>query len=210
MGEHHNIVVERTNTNGDNDRNKTASSGNPGTCKTEKGTGTGTSVGNTEKVNMGENLGIKPHDVDIPSPPEPKQTKKERKSGSSKKDATIPVAQVSAIITTGFAILATRAGAEWNITEDEAKSIAEPATRILDKLDIIQKLGPYADAIALITAVGMVVVPRVMVTIQKSKRKVKQVAESEKGQNEKSDGSIPIRNASPDATNFAELLPGLA
>lgn len=59
-----------------------------------------------------------------------------------------------------FNIMATRMGQHWAITCDEAKAIAEPTARILERHNLTEKSGAYADYIALVVAIGGIIVPK--------------------------------------------------
>jgi len=183
--------------------------------KTETRTGTGTD--NKEKLDtkvMGRKLidnqfGPSPNVVDINIPP-PKETKGKTKDKKTTKKETIPSDQVASVISAGFGIIATRAGGHWLVTQEEANSIAEPAARILDKLDIVQKLGPYADAISLLIATGMVVVPRIIISMS-VKKKVKTVEPiNQKRSDAENSGGISPGATTHDAPGIAGSLPGLA
>lgn len=140
-------------------------------------------------------------DVEVPAPEKPKRTK----GGRKKKSAGVDATQVASLIQTCSRIVATRLGDHWVFSEEESMSIAEPLTRIMDRHDVAAKLGEYADYIALVSAVAMTVVPRVMVTREMAMREkpgVKGVvAHDQKPRNEGRTGTGGAAGAAGAGTN---------
>lgn len=107
-------------------------------------------------------------------------------SGSGKKAAADDdYAQATALVQGAFGIMAARLGPEWNVTTDEAALIAGPGQRILADLLPVELVNKYGDWAALLTGLGMVVGPRLMIYLTKPK---------EAAQNEQpgSGGSRPV------------------
>ncbi len=97
-----------------------------------------------------------------------KSTKKpqSKKSPAKSMGGTVIVEHtddVAGLIQSGFAIVASRAGNVWNIEETEAQSIAAPLCRILAKYEQSKVVAENMDAIALIAALGTVVIPRMII-----------------------------------------------
>ena len=77
---------------------------------------------------------------------------------------------VNTLLGVGFGVIASRAGEHWNVTQDETESIAAPLVKILDRLNITEKVEKYGDWAALGVALGLVIVPRVMMTVMEEKK----------------------------------------
>lgn len=74
---------------------------------------------------------------------------------------------LESLLTIGFGFLSKSFGEHWNITSGEATAISDPLTRILKRLGLEKLDDKYIDYISLCTALGMVVVPRVLVEVNK-------------------------------------------
>lgn len=84
-------------------------------------------------------------------------------------DNTAATVQMVEMLVTGvFAVLATRLGSHWALKPAESKAIAEPAVMVLDKYFPDMNFGPE---LALVGAVGMVVLPRVIMQVDIEKKK---------------------------------------
>jgi len=81
------------------------------------------------------------------------------------------VVMVQAIIQTLFMVGSGRVGAHWAITDEEAEAIATPAANIIAKYVDTDKFAKYSDPAALLMALGMVCVPRLIVTVTTKKKK---------------------------------------
>lgn len=78
---------------------------------------------------------------------------------------------LAALIKTISAVCSIRPGMEvWRMTEGECKAIATPAANIMAKHSLTDKASEYADYIALVTAVGVAVVPRVLISMNQKPR----------------------------------------
>ena len=121
----------------------------------------------------------------IPDEAETKKPKTERKKRATKKqkeDASVD--NMTSLLVAVFAVAGSRKGFEfWKISEAEARTIAEPLQKVLASYNMDERLGKYADHIALVAACGTVIAPRAIatVTIEKSKmKKKKEVKKIEK------------------------------
>lgn len=101
------------------------------------------------------------------------QPPKKKKSTSKKKKSTVEPSQVATLITSFSSIVATRVGEHWRLTDEEAQSIAEPLTNIMERHGVIEKVGEYADYIALTSALAVTIIPRVMLTMELRKQQNK-------------------------------------
>ena len=71
---------------------------------------------------------------------------------------------ISALLMTGFGLTAAMTQSpHWAIDEASAKSIAEPLSRIMARLNLTETVTKYSDYAALIAALAVVVTPRVMI-----------------------------------------------
>lgn len=114
----------------------------------------------------------KPKDI-VPVPPTPKKTTK--KKLSKKEQARLEridelAENISVIIKTGFELVAMRTDPLWCISTDEANSIAAPLARIMDRMELTEKIDEYGDYVALAAAAGWVVVPRFLMYQDKKKK----------------------------------------
>lgn len=114
----------------------------------------------------------------IPEPPKqgkrkaPEAPKGSKSSPSSTKAQAAAVAEaataqtaamIAALIKTISDVCTLRPGMEvWRFSEAECRAIAEPTANIMAKHNLTEKTGEYADYIALIVALGVAIVPRVM------------------------------------------------
>ena len=155
-------------------------SGSAGTAST-KGTGTGTTAGAGTTAGTAEEK--KPVKVAVLTPPTKEEVKPKRKRAPKKKDDSAFTAdQISALIQSVSLIVAGRDGLEqWTISKKEADSVAQPLYNILEKSELLGKIGEHSDAIALTIAAGSIVIPRAMITIDKHKEKKPKVIKLNKG-----------------------------
>lgn len=113
--------------------------------------------------------------------PEPKKQGKrkapEAPKGSKQQAAKVTEAatahtahMMAAMIKTVSDICGIRPGMEhWRMSQAEAEAIAKPAAEIMAKHSLTDKASEYADYIALIVAVGVAIVPRVMYQMERNK-----------------------------------------
>lgn len=165
-------------------RRKTAAAGgegansNPGasTAGTTTGTGTGTGTGGTEtggKIS-GEGIQGVPELVVIDPEKIPAQDNKpkKKKKKPTKKEVQLGELQqnIQVLLLGGFELLSKRAGRHWIISVEESEKIAEPLTRILDRMEVSEKLAAYSDYLTLTAAVAITVLPRLMVSAEMRKQ----------------------------------------
>lgn len=87
----------------------------------------------------------------------------EEKQGTGKAaaaDDKQSIMMVSLMYAGIFGVLASRLGAHWNLSEAEVASLAAPTVAVMAKYFPSMRVGPE---MALLSAVAMVVVPRLMV-----------------------------------------------
>jgi hypothetical protein len=159
-------------------RRKTAAGGegatsNPGASTAGGTTGTGTG-GTGGKTTGGEAPQGTPELVVLDPEKIPAQDNKpkKKKKKPSKKDVQMGELQqnIQVLLLGGFELLSKRAGSHWAISVEESEKIAEPLTRILDRMEVSEKLAAYSDYITLTAAVGITVLPRMMVSAEMKKQ----------------------------------------
>lgn len=163
------------------------SSKNGGTGRTGGGDGSTSTAGNrgggggtegkgppSEKPAVKNLVKEKPKPADIvPVPPTPKKTTKKKltKKEQARLERIDELAEnISVIIKTGFELVAMRTDPLWGISTDEANSIAAPLARIMDRMELTEKIDEYGDYVALAAAAGWVVVPRFLMYQDKKKK----------------------------------------
>jgi hypothetical protein len=128
--------------------------------------------------------------VDIPETddpeiidPEPKKKKGSGGSSSPSKkkknvNAEIKKEQLSVLIKTVFDVIGTRQGFEvWSLSQQESVLIADPLSNILNKNPLIDKLtSDYGDYIALIVAIGTIIIPRLMIQMKNKPKKEEKIS----------------------------------
>lgn len=67
-----------------------------------------------------------------------------------------------------FKLVSKRAGKHWIIDNDESMSISKPTINLLSKSKFYSSLMENADIVSLFTALGFIVLPRVMKTVKDS------------------------------------------
>lgn len=202
------------------DRNSSASG--TGTDRTAtagtSGNGTPTGTGKAEEKGLSGLASVTPPPV--PETPKKKQTRKPRQK--KQEPTSFNSEQISALIVSMSSIVATRPGLSmFAITKIEADQIATPLANMIAKSESLKGLSEHADAIALVTACFVVMVPRVMMYFDAQKEKQKNVSggvklvrtDTEKakttGNGRKHDGTNPpaVQN---DVSSFYAELPAIA
>ena len=159
-------------------RRKTAGEGansNPGASTAGITTGTGTGTGGTETggKTTGEGIQGVPELVVLDPEKIPAQDNKPKKKKKlTKKEVQLGELQqnIQVLLLGGFELLSKRAGSHWIISVEESEKIAEPLTRILDRMEVSEKLAAYSDYLTLTAAVAITVLPRMMVSAEMKKQ----------------------------------------
>jgi len=76
---------------------------------------------------------------------------------------------VQSVIEGLFNVTASRAGSHWSLSDEEASSIATPASNIIAKYLDTSVLDKYSDPAALLIAMVGVCAPRVMINVSQKK-----------------------------------------
>lgn len=154
-------------------RRKTAGEGansNPGASTAGSTPGTGTGTGGETS---GEGIQGVPELVVIDPEKIPAQDNKPKKKKKlTKKEVQLGELQqnIQVLLLGGFELLSKRAGSHWIISVEESEKIAEPLTRILDRMELSEKLAAYSDYLTLTAAVAITVLPRLMVSAEMKKQ----------------------------------------
>lgn len=204
-----NTNPETGNTGGHTNGN--SSSGNPGTGNTGTGGSTGGKAGTgktEEKKSVQSGLLDVTETAPTPEPPKKKQVRK--KKPAKKKVEEKPAfdsSQLSALIVSFSTIIASRPNLEmFALSPMEAEQIATPLSNIFAKSEKLSAVSEHSDAIALVTACLIIMLPRVMMYLDvKKQKKLKanggvKIADNRNSDNEKGKGAGSDRKASRPAT----------
>lgn len=104
----------------------------------------------------------------------PKDIKPKRKKAPGKKSTELDAETLSALIQSGFSLIANVSGRQhWEVSEEEADAVAEPLDKILDNLTAKQKkaIEKYSAPVMLAGAVAGIVIPRVMTDLYMIKKR---------------------------------------
>lgn len=186
--------------------------------ETERNRDTDRAVKRTTATDGGKTEKTKPAELAVlneETPPEVKQGKPKRKP--KKKTAPPQTDSLNTLILTGSTIIASRQGWEhWQLTPEEVQSISTPLMGVLNDCGLLEKVTENSNALALVTACAMVFTPRVIITVQKSKKKVKKVERrstevtgNQSGTEKKIERTVDKNNGNPTNgnTNNGEINP---
>ena len=129
-----------------------------------------------------------------------KVTKKEKVE-----ESVLSSSDIESLLKSIFGIFASRPNMEhWLLSDGECKAIAEPLAKILNEAEAFKELKGQSNTIALVIACVTVLLPRIMLTIQKSKE------DNENGVNEKreikNDNRALSRKSSVTGSNDSEYI----
>lgn len=173
----------------------TGTANDPGTRETRRTETAGITVvrpGQAEKGLLGLDV-VKPDGKQPPkpkTPPNPLKGQTSSKGAGKKRDLEVANGMTSAILSTGFSIVASRAGPHWTLTESESKQLAEPIVALFDRYGILEKLAMQSDWAALMAAIGVTITPKALVSYQMAQIKK---AQAKGGQQH----AQPVRNLHP-------------
>lgn len=126
-------------------------------------------TGTTQKEKLSGLSSVEVDSAAIPTPKPRKPRKPRNTTPTKKKDGEMTAEMLSSLLGVIFNLVALRAGDHWKLSQGEALALAEPITRILSRHDLVGKAGEYGDYVALVVAVGGIVVPKVMIEMSKPK-----------------------------------------
>lgn len=153
--------------------------------------------------------GLKPAPVQVEITPSDQELPKPKKKRSKKNDDN-SINDIKNLISAIFGILSFAVGPEWEISDGEANSIATPLKNILDRYDLTSKIGQASDGFMLVSALGMVIIPRVLMTKNKKTQKnvknkdnvveMKEIAEKREvsKDNKQPNGNVPPKHTDGD------------
>lgn len=113
---------------------------------------------------------------------EEKKTKKKRTPKKKEPAKKVKSADISNLLIAVSGMIAARPDqAHWIMTQEEADSIAEPLSNIIEKSEVFSKIAEHSDGLALATACITVFAPKAMISVTnyKQKEKVKKVVKSQ-------------------------------
>jgi hypothetical protein len=119
------------------------------------------------EINVGET------NTNIEEKPKRQYKKREKKEDvkQSSNSFNDSVKDISNLLVAGFGILSLKMGEHWQISIDEAISVATPAARIMERYNLLEKASKVSDPLSLIIASGMITIPRLMISQQLQKEK---------------------------------------
>lgn len=167
------------NGNGSTAGNSTSAApaaGNPNSgAGVSTGNGNGSSAGKTEekKIPQPRLLDVNGEDsAPIPEVPKKKQTRK-KKTAKKKTEETSAFSsqQISMLLVSLSGVVASRPNLSmFALSEMEAEQIATPLSNILAKSEKLSAVGEHADAIALVSACLIIMLPRFMLYFETVKQ----------------------------------------
>lgn len=140
----------------------------PAPARTADGAGTGAGKAEEKKT---AGLAVL---TDAPPVPDTPKKQRKRKAPAKKKDEpqSFNAQQITALIVSISSIFASREGLEmFTLSELEAQQIATPLANIIAKNEKFSGVSEHADAIALVTACFVVMIPRFMLYFDAQKQK---------------------------------------
>jgi hypothetical protein len=116
-------------------------------------------------------------DPEILDPPRKKATTAPKRKTKKDVQAELKKEQLAVLIKTIFDVMGTRPGYEvWKLSQEESILIADPLTNILNKNPLVDKIASeYGDYIALLVAVGTIIIPRVMLQVKSKPKKEEKI-----------------------------------
>lgn len=156
-------------------------------------------------------------DITVPAP-EKKKRGRPPKASKETEDSGIGTAEIGMLVAGIFGLLSIPLGQHWQITPQEAQQVADPASRIIARMNMSEQVSKYSDPILLIMALATISVPRMMITLaSKGKGNRREAQErggtgvpGEKGQAMPGNAGDTRQNARPVGGNVADILPALA
>ena len=135
------------------------------------GTGTGHRAGTQAEEKKSAGLSSVTPAAPVPEAPK-KQTKRKKSAPKKKAPDSFNAEQISALIMSASAIVASRPGMEvFMLRPEEANQLATPLANMIEKSEKLQSLGEHADALSLVTASLVIFAPRVLVYSDQQKKK---------------------------------------
>lgn len=135
------------------------------------GTSTGTSAG-TNKENKQAEKSPQLVAVNVPEEKPKKKKPVKKKPAAKKQNENMSGDMISDLIVgCSQAVAVIPDQAHWAINKDEAKQIADPLVKVIEKNESLKKVAEQSDSIALVMACAMVFGPRAYISIMAAKEK---------------------------------------
>lgn len=156
-------------------------------------------------------------DIEVPAPEKKKRGRPPKKAKETE-ETNIGTDEIAMLVAGIFGLLSLPLGPHWQVTPQEARQVAEPAGRIIARMNMAEQVSKYSDPVLLIMALATISIPRLMMTLANKPRGNRREAPErgatgvpgEKGQA----GTNSAGNPGPDARhvggNVADILPALA
>ena len=226
QGDKRNLDTENGGTVGSTDRNSSPENTRTGNTRTDSagsGTGSGTASGKTEEKKFSGLASVTPESAPIPEAPKKKarrkQTQKKKKEVSS---SPFDASQMSALLVSLSAVVASRPNLSmFALTEMEAQQIATPLSNMIAKSEKLSAVSEHSDAIALVSACLIIMLPRVIMyfdVVKKNKLEANggvKIADKRNdkktesaGDNRKAVGTSPAVIA-PDVNGVSSAIPSI-
>ena len=157
-----------------------------------------------------------------PVPDSPKKKQRKPRQKKEDKSTTFNASQLSALIVSLSAIVASRPGLEmFVISEIEAQQIATPLANMIAKSEQLSQLSEHADALALVTATFVIMAPRMMMYFDAQKQRRLKAAggvklvrtdtqDAKSGRDSGKPGEHSSRNTADDVPSFFAAMPPIA
>lgn len=156
-----------------NSSTATPRTGNTDT-RTDNGTGNTAGTGKAEEKKISGLATVNTDGLPLPETPK-KKTRKKRTTKKKEVSTSFDSKQISALLVSITAVIATRPNMSmFALTEMEAEQIAVPLSNLIAKSEKLSAVSEHSDAIALVTACLIIMLPRVMMyfdTLKQNKLK---------------------------------------
>jgi hypothetical protein len=96
--------------------------------------------------------------------PAPKRKYKKREKKEEKKESLTSSKDVQLLIDGIFTVVSLKGGEHWKLSKIESEQIAQPLTNILEKHNLLEKVGNISDGMALVIATISIVIPRILIS----------------------------------------------
>lgn len=115
----------------------------------------------------------KPNPVTIPKEGEstetptvkktPSKPRSRKKKPAKKPDISVNAKDLNPILMGAFSLIGSKFGTHWNISEEEATAVTQPLVKVLEKMDLLEKVSNISDGAMLVVGCGSIIIPRLLV-----------------------------------------------
>lgn len=128
---------------------------------------------------------------------------------TQKKETVLKTEDVKLLLTTVFGILAARPGMEyWRLSDAEADAIAQPLTKIVAASAFGGEMEKHGDTVVLAVACVTVLLPRMVITLQKGRDKKVAKIDADKGETGGDSAEVSRQVTTPGTGVSKNLLAG--